>query len=450
MRCLNTSLSFLGYNASSKQGMDDIMATEAILNLEQLLSPISAEQPSGVDARADNTASALYYEIRDARNNARAIERNSLPGDHNDEHPEKEFWKLILDKAPEFLINQSKDLEVAAWLTEALTREDGFTGLRDGISLMNGLVKNFWDGLYPMPDEDGISTRIAVLAGLNGSGSAVGTLIAPINVIPLTQDSKYSVWSYGQALDLDKTTDAAAKKKKMEAGAVTLDAIKAAVKPSESEFYVELQDDLLITIAQFKELEDQLTTLCGDDCPPLSKISKAINHALTILKIIAKPILAPNDLSTPESDEMTSENTSSENMVFAEVKLTGSAKDRLEAFKHLKQLAEFFKRSEPHSPIGYTLERVIRWGDMSLSDLLLELIPDERSKDYYQKLVGIQPPPPPAPPMMGQPGVGGMPAYGQHDMMSPQPGAYDGGYNPAGGFPNQNPPAAGYDNPMFR
>jgi len=428
------------------------MTTETILNLEQLLSPISAEQPSGVDARTNDVASGLYYEIRDARSNARAIERNSLPGDHNDEHPEKEFWKLILDKGPEFLINQSKDLEVAAWLTEALTREHGFAGLRDGISLMNGLVKNFWGGLYPMPDEDGISTRVAVLAGLNGSGSSVGTLIAPINITPLTKDSKYSVWSYGQALDLEKTTDVATKKKKMEAGAVTLDTIKSSVKPSESDFYVQLQDDLQTTVAQFKELESQLTTLCGDDCPPLSKISKAIDYALSVLRIIAKSILMPEDISSPESSDEGSEEvlTSGENTVQSEVKLSGSVKGRLEAFKHLKQLAEFFKHTEPHSPIGYTLERVIRWGDMSLSDLLIELIPDERSKDYYQKLVGIQPPPPPAPPMMGQPGMGGgMPAYGQHDMMSPQPGMYNGGYDPNGGFPNQ-PPHGGYDNPMFR
>ena len=33
---------------------------------------------------------------------------------------------------------------------------------------MRELAENFWDGLYPLPDEDGILTRVAPLAGLNG------------------------------------------------------------------------------------------------------------------------------------------------------------------------------------------------------------------------------------------------------------------------------------------
>ena len=51
-----------------------------------------------------------------------------------------------------------KDLEIAAWLTEALLRDGGLAGLAAGVGLMAGLVEAFWDELYPLPDEEGMAT----------------------------------------------------------------------------------------------------------------------------------------------------------------------------------------------------------------------------------------------------------------------------------------------------
>ena len=42
---------------------------------------------------------------------------------------------------------QAKDLEVASWLTEALLRDDGLAGFTAGVKLMTGLVEGFWDEL---------------------------------------------------------------------------------------------------------------------------------------------------------------------------------------------------------------------------------------------------------------------------------------------------------------
>ena len=65
---------------------------------------------------------------------------------------------------------------------------------------------------------------------------------------------------------------------------------------------------------------------------------------------------------------------------------------REEAFRALLQVAEFFKRTEPHSPISYGLEQAVRWGRMPLPDLWAELIPEESARLQLFKLVGIQPP----------------------------------------------------------
>ena len=431
------------------------MTTENRLNIEELLAPVSEDNAAGIDLRNDESPDALYYKLKDARNSARAIERNSFPGDENEDHPEKEYWKLILSKAPEAL-KQSKDLEIAAWLTEALIREDGFAGLKEGFTLINGLIHNFWDGLYPLPDEDGISTRVAVLVGLNGINNSIGTLIAPINTAPLTAEGDYSAWSYTQAQELDKTKDPVAKKKKMDSGAVPVNTIITAVKPSQSDFYVNLDADLDSTISEFSAFTDKLDELCGDDAPPSSNIRKSLESAKKTLLVIAKNILDPmveveieaseNGPEAPSSNVVSSTTTSN-----ADFKATGNIKGRLDAFKTLQAVAEFFKRTEPHSPIGFTIERVVRWGDMSLPQLLEELVPDPQAKDYYEKLVGILPPAHDMGHTMG--GQNGMMQPGMDPMRQDQ---YNGGMGGRGGDgmydgdDDYSSAPGGYDNPLFK
>ena len=416
------------------------MLNEDILNIDELLAPISEDAPAGVDLRDDTAPDAVYYQLKDARNSARAIERNSFPGEENKDHPEKEHWKLILKQAPKALKTQSKDLEIAAWLTEALIREHGFAGLRAGFTLINGLVQNYWDGLYPLPDEDGMSTRVAVLVGLNGVNNSGGTLIAPINTAPITADGLYSAWSYTQALELDKTTDAAAKKRKTDAGAVPLATIRAAVKPSTSDFYFGLQDDLDASLSELEQMNDSLSAVCGDDTPPISGIRKSLEGAQTALKAIAKDILTPVEDFVVDADadadaEMLADEEFSDSSEGGEapLKLSGSIKGRLEAFKTLQTVADFFKRTEPHSPIGYTLERILRWGDMTLPELLRELVPDPQAQDYFQKLVGIQPPPPPEPMDVMQQNPyngGGADPYANPDPYS-NPNPYNNDFGPS-------------------
>jgi type VI secretion system protein ImpA len=55
----------------------------------------------------------------------------------------------------------------------------------------------------------------------------------------------------------------------------------------------------------------------------------------------------------------------------------------------LEAIANFFRQTEPHSPISYTLEQTVRWGRMPLPELLSELIPDEKARDHCFRIFGI-------------------------------------------------------------
>ena len=64
---------------------------------------------------------------------------------------------------------------------------------------------------------------------------------------------------------------------------------------------------------------------------------------------------------------------------------------REQAFIQLKLLADFFARTEPHSPVSFQIERAIRWGHTSLSEMMTELLGDnEEACRRVEHLVGLK------------------------------------------------------------
>src|SRR5262245_11984217 len=106
------------------------MPSPSVLDFDKLLLPIAGESPVGVDLRADSSPNSLYYLVKDARNAARTAERQSVMDE--DQATSQADWRPVLKHATEALATHSKDLELTAYLIEAVVRLEGFAGLRDG------------------------------------------------------------------------------------------------------------------------------------------------------------------------------------------------------------------------------------------------------------------------------------------------------------------------------
>jgi len=372
------------------------MASETTVNLDLILESIPGDNPAGEDIRQDPSPTSPYQSIKAARNAARAAERNSIhDGDNNEA---EEHWKAIMQMAPDILCNQSKDLEIACWYSEALLRLRGFRGLRDGFSIIDGLITNFWDNLYPMPDEDGIETRVACLDGLNGEG-AEGVLIAPIRKALITEGNSvgpFSYWQYQQALDSQKIADEKARKAKIAKIGFDLDTIQKAVTETDSQYFIDLRDDLEEAVTVYRNTGRMLDEHCGThDAPPTRTIIESLEECLGVVKHIARDKF-PLETESPEAGEESAEteteagDTSAQPAAAQAVSVTQAAMMNRElAFKQLKEIAEFFRKTEPHSPVSYLLSKAVRWGDMPLTALIQELIPDSSSRSHYSELTGV-------------------------------------------------------------
>src|SRR6188768_673176 len=98
------------------------MASPDVLDFERLMAPISDEAPAGFALREDFSPSSVYYKIKDARNTARAAERQVLFADADDASSNlaRPDWGPVYSLGNQILAEKSKDLEIAAWLVEAL------------------------------------------------------------------------------------------------------------------------------------------------------------------------------------------------------------------------------------------------------------------------------------------------------------------------------------------
>jgi type VI secretion system protein ImpA len=269
--------------------------------------------------------------------------------------------------------------------------------LRDGFRLLRELIERFWDNLYPLPDEDGLHGRLAPLAGLNGEGSD-GVLIRPIFNVPLTSDGNIQALSYAdyqQAADLSRLTDPDKRAQRISQGAITSQMFDQAILETSAEVLHNHMDDVLAALSEFEQLGAELDGRCGNDerghslAPPSSSIRQALESCRDLLQSVCQGRLPEEAADKPLGEEAADGVAPPEGQT---KKMAGPIQSREDAFRSLLLVADFFKRTEPHSPISYALEQAVRWGRMSLPDLLVELIPEEQSRLQLFKLVGISPP----------------------------------------------------------
>ena len=139
-----------------------------------LLKPIPGANPGGSDLR--------YDEVTDKLKEARREDDPTLPQGDVWEKPRKVAdWPLVVKLAGDALASKSKDLQIAAWLTEGMLHQDGFAGLKAGLDLIHALLDQFWEHVHPLPDGKDLDQRAAPL---NWVGSA---LEGPARAVALTK-----------------------------------------------------------------------------------------------------------------------------------------------------------------------------------------------------------------------------------------------------------------------
>src|SRR6185437_3221322 len=125
---------------------------------EDILAPIPGDKPSGIDLRYDNKL-LVFDKIKEARRQDDDLAQGAWQTERKTAN-----WQLVMKLAQDAIATSSKDLQLAAYLTEALLQTERFPGLRQGLDLTFRMLTDFWDTAYPLIEEDDRELRARPLA----------------------------------------------------------------------------------------------------------------------------------------------------------------------------------------------------------------------------------------------------------------------------------------------
>jgi type VI secretion system protein ImpA len=362
-------------------------------DLEALLAPIAGDAPQGPDIREDFSANSPYNRLRDARSEARDAERGQDAGDANAAEPGP-LWRTVRELALKTLAETAKDLEVAAWLTEAYVRSHGLTGLTAGAKTMAGLAERYWDTLFPLPDDYGMETRVAPVTGLNGRDGA-GSLIQPINMVPVFNQPDGTPVAYYQyrASEQLRGLDAARQKQRIQAGTRPFDDVEKEARAAGARHFAALLAEARAARDSWQEMANVIDARAGADGPSTTAVRDLLSGIVDVATRYAPPEAVAAEAAAGDAEPAAEEAgpVAGGGRVVA---APGQINTREDALRLLVDIASFFRRTEPHSPLSYTLDEAVRRGRLTLPELLAELIADANSRNAILNSLGIRPQPP--------------------------------------------------------
>ena len=328
---------------------------------EDLLNPIAGGNPAGIDLRYD----PVFDRIKEARR-----EDDDAPqGDWQRERKVADFAQ-VTKLASDVLATKSKDLQVAAWLTEAQLRREGFAGLRGALALLRGMLERYWDQLYPEPEDGDIELRAAPLDWVGSR------LEMAVKSVPLTK-SGHDFLAHKLSRTVPTEDEAAADATKGEVrtraiddGKPTPEAIEQGFAATPKAWYKALRADLEGCLQELSALDEVAQAKFGSDGPSFATLRTSVEEVLHLVKqLLARKLqLDPDPVDANAAAQETNEAADTPVAPAAssgERRTVGAEPvDRDDAASRIIGAARFLRRSNPRDPAPYLLLRGFRWGEL--------------------------------------------------------------------------------------
>lgn len=342
------------------------------MDIDQLLLPISASAPCGEDL----SFSADFDEIAEMR-------REDDPTIDQGEWVtalKVADWAGVRDRCGALLASRSKDLRLAMWWSEAATLTAGYAGLQQGLTLCSRLCERYWNDLYPQPEDGDMELRVGNLRWF------LGRLVFLSTAAPVTR-SRGGSYTLQQMLTARAQT--ASPDKPLPPEALTLDKFNRSLRDTP-------KDEVRATLAALEgcqqALSDWQTVIdagLGADGPSFVGAREALAAARHELQRLAREAGAVAGAAAAE--EPAAEAAGGSAVPAGAVTVAGPLRSRAQALAQLREVAEFFRATEPHSPVAYLADKAVQWGDMPLHVWLRTVLKDAGALAHVEELLGVPP-----------------------------------------------------------
>jgi type VI secretion system protein ImpA len=322
-------------------------------SVDALLAPIGGDNPSGKNLRYDSR----YAELKEARR-----EDDVLPEGGLATARKLADWPRTAALARQLLEKETKDLQVAAWLAEALLRREGFGGFATGLTVVRELTARFWDTCYPEWDEEDPELRAAPLEWI------ATKLELAVRQTPIEPHGA-SFLDYLTSRSVPTQSEADSKSDKREARAAAIadgkplpEAVDTAIAEAPKAYYKTLVADLDAANAALNALARAADEKLGRDGPSFSKLSAAIDE----IKRFAAATLAQKLIDDPDPivEDVSVGDYAPPSGWTAEGAMPAEPVSGADAAARVAAAARFLRKQDPTNPAPYLMLRGLRWGEL--------------------------------------------------------------------------------------
>jgi type VI secretion system protein ImpA len=351
-----------------------------------LLAPISPAQPCGDDL----SFSADFDAIQELR---RADDPTLDQGEWVTALKSAD-WPGVVARCESLLGQRSKDLRLLVWRVEALAQVRGYPGLAQGLADCVQVCSTYWDGLHPLPEDGDAEQRAGtirwLLAQLQRLARTLPATSAPSGRFTLLQIEEAR--QLQAALERDPSlADAAGDKP-------TLAQVDRARHDTPHAFLRDNASALAAARHELQALQAVIDPRLGDDAPSFVHARQALDDAHHAIEKIARDAGAlhgsADDGEAPSANDAHPgfDDADSGNAAARPAAGAGPLRTRAQALQQLRAVADFFRRTEPHSPVALLADKAARWGEMPLHQWLREVVKDGGTLGHIEELLGVQAP----------------------------------------------------------
>jgi type VI secretion system protein ImpA len=292
-------------------------------------------------------------------------------------------WPGVIEACTRLLQDKTKDLRLAMWLTEAQALTEGYAGLAQGLQLCLRLCDIFWDGLHPQADGGDHEERIGNISWL------LHRVVALVPALPVThgrQSARHSLRDLAAARhnagQAEPDTDT-----------LTPEQFMRALKDTPASTLRATLDAARLCETHLLAWQGVIDSHLGADGPGFVQAKEALASAVHEIERLAREVGALNTTTAQApGTEGRQLDASALNDPAAQGQQTGGPlRTREQALQQLREVASFFRRTEPHSPVAYLAEKAVSWGEMPLHEWLRKVIKDQGAMSHLEELLGLDP-----------------------------------------------------------
>ena len=346
---------------------------------DDLLNPIPGDNPSGANLR--------YEKIYDQIKEARTEDDDSLPSGAWERQVKKADFNLVIKLAGEALATKSKDLQLAAWLTEAHVKKEGLSLVEPCFKLMHDLQEQFWDTIYPVIEDGDAGLRAMPVEWVANRVAAL------VREAPITKKG-LNFFQYKESRTVGYETDVEASDSKREArrqaiedGKTTGEEFDAAFAATSKALYVGLHDALQSALTTLDTLQEFSDEKYGSDGPAFSKLRTSIQEVDQVVNSLLAEKRKTEPDPVDDAAEGQEEAAETEESVGALVAVNAGKGKSLSAFamrnagfvsakptdwsdavNRIRECALFIQEERPSSPATFLLQAVVQMGEMGEQD----------------------------------------------------------------------------------